>query len=171
MGLEGEIVRFFFSASEPYLVPLFTAVTAFASTYVIAAYPLALYSSGKKYWSKVLGKALILDTVIVYAIKTALQRPRPAVGLENVVTSSFPSGHASYAFVLAVVLSAAFPRARRFLFGFATLVALTRVFLGYHYPSDILVGAVIGYLSGYYLLYRNGESPIKDFDHILKRGS
>jgi undecaprenyl-diphosphatase len=58
--------------------------------------------------------------------------------------SSFPSGHACNAFMVAAFLAQRFRRKRYGLYGLATLVALSRIYLGVHYPSDVLVGAGLG---------------------------
>jgi undecaprenyl-diphosphatase len=57
---------------------------------------------------------------------------------------SFPSSHAVNNFAAAMLFALFFPRARIWLFVFATLVAYSRVYVGVHYPSDILAGAAIG---------------------------
>ncbi len=57
---------------------------------------------------------------------------------------SMPSLHAANAFALAVVLSRAVPRLAPILYGFATLIALSRVVGGVHWPSDVVAGALFG---------------------------
>jgi hypothetical protein len=57
---------------------------------------------------------------------------------------SFPSGHAAAAFALALVLALAYRRWRWWALAGAGLIAISRVYLGYHYPSDIFGGAVLG---------------------------
>jgi undecaprenyl-diphosphatase len=57
---------------------------------------------------------------------------------------SFPSGHTTVAFASAVVLGTLFPRYRIRFFVLATLVAVSRILLRVHYPSDTVGGAVIG---------------------------
>ena len=59
---------------------------------------------------------------------------------------SFPSGHAATSFAAATILSLAFPRLAPFLFVLAAAVAWSRVYVGVHYPLDILGGAVLGVL-------------------------
>ena len=91
--------------------------------------------------------ASYLDSVL----KSAIGRARPPVGDPRVHPSitvprgpSMPSGHAMTAFAAAVVLAAVAPRARWAFFGLAAAIALSRVYLGVHFPSDIIVGAVLG---------------------------
>ena len=57
---------------------------------------------------------------------------------------SFPSGHTLHAVAFTVVALSYYPQLAWVLIGFATLVALSRVILGLHYPTDVLAGAVIG---------------------------
>lgn len=57
---------------------------------------------------------------------------------------SFPSSHAVNNFAVATMFSLYFPKIRAALYTFASLVAISRVFVGVHYPSDALGGAVIG---------------------------
>lgn len=89
--------------------------------------------------------------LIVQALKRWFKRPRPYGTLEAVRTitsrltdGSFPSGHTTAAFSMAGVFSvttsfAAFP-----LWTLAGLIGLSRVYLGHHYPTDVLAGAAIG---------------------------
>ena len=60
---------------------------------------------------------------------------------------SFPSGHTAAAFVFAAVLAAFYPLLALPAFVLATLIGLSRVMLGVHYPGDIVAGAVLGLLS------------------------
>jgi undecaprenyl-diphosphatase len=61
---------------------------------------------------------------------------------------SFPSSHAVNNFSVATLLGSYYRRGRPWLFGWASLVALSRPALGVHYPSDILAGAIVGILLG-----------------------
>ena len=59
-------------------------------------------------------------------------------------TPSFPSGHTATSIAGALALARIWPAARWLLGGLAALIALSRVYVGVHYPSDILAGAVLG---------------------------
>ncbi len=66
---------------------------------------------------------------------------------------SFPSNHSMNSFAVCTVASFYFPFLAGYLFPFALLIGLFRVYAGVHYPTDILGGAVFGIIIGY-LLYK-----------------
>lgn len=84
------------------------------------------------------------------ALKAAIPRARPHLHPLVAVphTHSFPSGHAATSFACATVIGAALPRARLPLYVLAALVAWSRVYVGVHYPLDILAGALVGVAAG-----------------------
>jgi len=67
--------------------------------------------------------------------------------------SSFPSGHATTAFSVLVAFGALFPRLRPLLWTYAILIAISRVVISTHYPSDVMAGALVGSFGA--LLVRN----------------
>lgn len=95
----------------------------------------------------------LLGLLIYKGLKSVLVRERPFISHPDIdcLTApldrySFPSGHTLHAVFFAVVASAWFPLLGPVLFGFAALVALSRPVLGLHYPTDVLVGGLIGWL-------------------------
>ena len=84
-----------------------------------------------------------------YGVKLAVRRPRPRLrGLPPIgrapATFSFPSAHATTSFAAARAAAAVRPGARGPLLAAASAMALTRPYLGLHYPSDVLAGAALG---------------------------
>ena len=85
--------------------------------------------------------------------------PEPLVSLP--ATSSFPSGHATVAFACATMLALAVPRLRWPLVALAALIAFSRVYVGVHYPLDVLAGAALGVLIG--VAVRQAGAAIRRF--------
>ncbi|HBG46352.1 MAG TPA: hypothetical protein DDW94_05110 [Deltaproteobacteria bacterium] len=114
--------------------------------------------------------AILLASAAVHLIKAAFERPRIAHGadamgylLQNTSVfdysgrfNSFPSGHSAASFALAYVLAKKFPRFAVFFYAAAVLVAIARVGLGSHYPTDVLAGALLGLGAGYLILAKTG---------------
>ena len=99
-----------------------------------------------------IGSSLVASSAITLIMKGAINRPRPFViypdiqKLTDAGSASFPSGHTSTAFAAATSLSLEYPKwyviAPSYLW--AGTVGYSRMHLGVHYPSDVLVGAVVG---------------------------
>lgn len=68
---------------------------------------------------------------------------------------SFPSGHTQLCFSSAVILSKEYKKSWRFLYPWAFMVGLSRIYIGAHFPIDVMIGGLIGYLSGKALLCYN----------------
>ena len=66
---------------------------------------------------------------------------------------SFPSSHAVNNFGVATMFSFFYPKAKAWLFPLASLIAISRVFVGVHYPSDVLGGAIIGTGVGFFVVW------------------
>jgi membrane-associated phospholipid phosphatase len=89
-----------------------------------------------------------------YAVKLAVRRPRPRLkGLPPLAGApsalSFPSAHATSSFAAATAIGRIAPQSRPALLAGACAMAATRPYLGMHYPSDVLAGALLGTALGY----------------------
>lgn len=101
-----------------------------------------------------LGVLMFITTIaadsLAFLVKDATNRARPFEAhpsihpLYTVHSSSFPAGHAATAFAGALLLAFVMPRVAPYVLGFATLIAASRVYVGVHYPTDVLAGALLG---------------------------
>ena len=111
-----------------------------------------------QHWQQALAPAvtgLIMDIPLYCLLKRRFSRPRPFQIYEAVscMTAppdrfSFPSGHTSVAFTLLVAIGAVHAWLVLPLTLLALLIGASRVYLGVHYPSDVLAGAALGSLCG-----------------------
>lgn len=93
----------------------------------------------------------LTGTLLYKWLKGATERPRPYQACPSIccLTApldrfSFPSGHTLHAVVFSIVATAYYPALGWLVWPFTALVALSRLVLGLHYVSDVLVGAVLG---------------------------
>ena len=100
------------------------------------------------------GAAAFAEGVTVL-LKYLTERARPPVAdpaIQALISlpdsTSFPSGHAATAFAAATAVSVLHPRFRAPLLALAVMVALSRVYLGVHFWSDVLVGSLLGVAIG-----------------------
>jgi membrane-associated phospholipid phosphatase len=99
--------------------------------------------------------AVAVPSLFVTIVKRMIGRARPNVGgsLDPFLFSPFkweaayagmPSGHATTAFAVLVAFGTLWPRARTILLIYAVLIAISRVVVTAHYPTDVLAGALVG---------------------------
>ena len=102
--------------------------------------------------------AIGLPGLFVTIIKRLIGRARPFVAGDvwtyepfswHPAYASLPSGHATNAFAALVAIGAIFPQARALLWIYAVLIALSRVAVMAHHPSDVLAGAIVGAIGAF----------------------
>jgi membrane-associated phospholipid phosphatase len=144
------------------------------------------YKKNKKMWMEgfMIATPYLLAVVISNALKTIVARPRPFSAytfiqkLSDGGSGSFPSGHTSDAFSIAMIISLFFPKKTVVIpvFLWAGIVAYSRMDLGVHYPSDVLGGAIIGISSSLFChwlfkRYRNRDvAPVLDQEEQILLG-
>ncbi len=125
---------------------------------------IAFWKKGEEFWLPFLFLSLALSAAVAIGIQHIFARPRPEdVGLVGVSLQlwrySFPSGHTAVAFSAVPILLKVLPKFKPLWIGFPILVAFSRIYLGAHYVSDVIFGAMIGYLIGMAVL--NYEVAVK----------
>ncbi len=99
-------------------------------------------------------KTLVLSHALVQLVKRTVGRPRPSLGLSwaTLVPDpdrfSFPSGHSAAAMSVAFGYAAVFPQMAVPMIAVATVVGISRVRLGAHYPGDVLMGQLLAIITG-----------------------
>lgn len=143
----------FFNFTMPVISRLGKGELYFALAFML------LFSKKKEF--KTLGVFLLAGLMISYytvaVLKIFVARPRPFMTLANVIllgpmekNYSFPSNHAVAAFMFASLLAGRLKKQIIF-YSLAVLIAFSRIYMGVHYPSDVIAGAVIGIMIGLFL--------------------
>lgn len=139
-------------------------LTQLGNALILFPFVLILLHISPKFWEVLLTSSII--TLIVSALfKRAFHVPRPAavldvntftvVGKANILHTSFPSGHSMTVFAFATILLYAFmPKKKSYkvfwsvsLVAIGLFIAFSRVAVGAHYPLDVIIGSIIGYIS------------------------
>jgi undecaprenyl-diphosphatase len=148
------------------LAPLMVALSVVGGGWaLVLLLPLAALARTRRL-AGALAAGVATQAVLVWALKALFGRVRPWIRFDLPAPfgaphdGSFPSGHAAGCFCVAAFLAVALPaewpgrpRLSRTVAGLAALfaasVALSRVYLGAHFPSDVVAGAVIGAIVGH----------------------
>lgn len=148
------------------IMPIFTHFGGFVSLLAICIIAIIILKRLKKEKYLKIAKlclfALIIAGLISAGLKILVQEPRPYTILEHArqliiptEPNSFPSGHTASSLSIITVLVTSFKQnnilvALLILFGF--LIGFSRIYVGVHYPFDVIAGAVVGVLSGVVVL-------------------
>ena len=158
-----------------YIMPLFHH-EKYSLPLILILWILAIFYDKPNRW-----KLLLIPLVIILVdqsglwIKNTVSRPRPFVtmGPENIhhlvapsgANLSFPSNHAANNAALAIVFSAIYHNLRFIFWGLAITVMFSRVYIGVHYPLDIISGCILGSFYGMVMVkgwfYLNKTPPIQ----------
>lgn len=114
-----------------------------------------------------LGLAVVLASVVsVNVLKPTLGRERPFVAHDDITAvgrpatgSSMPSGHATTAIAGAYALALMWPAGRALAWAVAALILFSRMYLGVHYPTDLLVGGLVGWACAYFATAATRHDP------------
>ncbi len=132
----------------------------FGAAAIVLAVVLLIFKRTRRAGFAVAAAAAIDFIVVNVILKSCVNRPRPwtewndiidfyaSVGVRQPTDSSFPSGHAAACMAAAVVVMFRYRWKGLIAFAVALLVAVSRIYLCLHYPSDVLGGVLIGAACG-----------------------
>ncbi len=166
--------------NNPFFDFLMPAITNFGSFIAMIIVCILMYIFGGENTRKValIGlAALLLANVAVYLLKIIVAEPRPFLVLPNVIqlvsvgeSYGFPSGHAASSFAACMVIGLKYRlhikgKTYRVLYpilAFASVIAFSRVYVGVHYPLDVIFGAILGIVSALLVIYLGWDSNLVD---------
>ena len=158
-------------------MPFVTEKTNFL--FVILAAVVFIAARGKRDEMRglvVLVIAVLISDFMATSLKNVFLRVRPCHALEGVRllvgcsgSYSFPSGHATNIFTAMVFLSFMYKRLAPFFLALAVAVAYSRVYLGVHYPADVLSGAVLGAVTALFFVEADRRWVKTLLDHLKNK--
>jgi len=140
------------SLSSEYLdLPLYI-ITWLGSVLFTAVFGIATAFIDRRWGKKVVLTLIILGTIFE-VVKVMVNRVRPYLAHTAVLPfppdwfndPSFPSGHSAFAVGMAFLLSQRYVKLKIVFYGLACIIVFSRMYLGMHYPSDVLAGAALGW--------------------------
>lgn len=157
---DNSIASYMASVQNSYLDTFFSILESYWAIALITIFMIFLLV--KKHKNKAIGMfilTLAASTIVSFVLKFIIMRPRPLGLVEflpfiNLIDYSFPSSHAVFMFSVLPIMNREFPRMKYLFLALACLIAFSRIYFNVHYASDVILGAVIGYVIGYYLMKR-----------------
>ena len=164
-----DIIMPFFH-NEKYVVPIILTLWILA----------VLYDKPNRWKLALIPLVIILADQSGLLIKKMISRPRPFMTMDPETIHhlvppsgaylSFPSNHATNHAALAIIFSSVYHHLRFIFWGLASTVMFSRVYIGVHYPLDVISGCILGSVYGLILVkgwnYFNKGTPLKTKDSI-----
>ncbi len=159
------IIKFIESNRNIYFSYVFFGINFLSNLFIIffLTTTLFLWKKRNKWIPAIIGSTFF-SIVIAFSLKNIIRRPRPfihgitmLVPMDEVINYiswdfSFPSFQTMLVFAMLPIIDKEFKTFRYYWFVFAVLIGFSRVYLGVHYLSDVLGGAIIGYLIGFIMV-------------------
>lgn len=152
--------------SSPILDPVMLAITHIGSTVFWLSASVVLWLGKRRRESVLLAVGIVIGGLILLPVKVFLPRARPSLVVQGAKAldieggGSFPSGHSKNAFTAFMILGSKWKHLRLPLGILAYLIAVSRVYVGVHWPFDVIVGSIVGWTIG--LLTTRYETRIID---------
>ncbi|MCX6152094.1 MAG: phosphatase PAP2 family protein [Ignavibacteriales bacterium] len=175
-----DVTIFYFinqTLANPFFDKFFVFITEVKNWYIafVILWLICFFKGGRLGKVAAIGSiflVIVSDQFSSFFVKNLVERIRPCNILPGVrdltgcsSSFSFPSSHAVNNFAAAVFFYKFFPTLKWILFIVATLIAFSRVYVGRHYPSDIVGGAIIGAAIGYVMAFLS----LKINDYIVAK--
>lgn len=152
---DNQILNFIIGMRSPQLSSFMISFEVLSAELIVFAFSLLLFSTKNKRRLLVpLIASFVTAAIITFGFKYLIARPRPAVdALTSPSTFSFPSGHTTFIFAPLAYFNKEYPIFKWVWLFLALLVAFSRIYLGVHYLSDVIAGAIVGFGSGNFFIY------------------
>ncbi|MEX2017254.1 MAG: phosphatase PAP2 family protein [Candidatus Pacearchaeota archaeon] len=153
---------------DEFLIGLTYTSTEIIIFFVITSF--FLWNSNKRKWILPLWFTLLLSSIASFILKLSIQRPRPfQQGLMEISSFlvkdsyyawdfSFPSAQTMAVFCAVPFLIKEFPRLKYMWVTLAAIVGFSRIYFGFHFLSDVIAGAAIGWMLGALIIKNERES-------------
>jgi undecaprenyl-diphosphatase len=171
-GIDTAVMSWILSIRNPALDSIMLGITYLVDYLVIMLIAFLLLFLRQRRLVLTMTITLAIELFVTFGIKELVQRPRPTVlplDVSDFSFYSFPSGHTSRAFVLAGIFSAAWKKQRWLFYGLAGLVGFSRIYLGVHYFTDVVAGAVLGIMIFWAIAKYQVVERIVGKHHVLKK--
>ncbi|MBI2541996.1 phosphatase PAP2 family protein [Candidatus Woesearchaeota archaeon] len=156
-SIDNQASAFFKEAKFPLFDAVFSTITNFGVVLIVMlAIPSIMIYKKKRKLAYLLLAAFFISFALAFVLKLAFLRQRPidafTYPFTGIINYSFPSMHAMVVFALLPILAKYLQKQRTFWLSFAFLAVFSRIYLGFHFLSDVVFGALSGYFIGTCLL-------------------